>query len=52
MRYYVNPETYIVRLGYRGFLSAIWMMWKMNRNARALAMTTKAEIIFPLPWLK
>ena len=52
MRYYVDADHFIVRLGYRGFLSAIWMLWKMNRNARALQINTKAEIILPLRWLR
>ena len=49
---HLNAERYIVRLGYRGFLSAVWMLWKMNRNGKQLGIVTKAEFILPVPWLK
>lgn len=47
------PNTaFIKRLGYYGFLSAVWMLWKMNRNARQLDIKSKCEITLPMPWLK
>ena len=49
---YRLADHFIVRLSYRGFLSAVWMVWKMNRNSRQLGITSKAEIILPLRWLK
>lgn len=52
IRYRPKPDRSIVRLGYSGFLSAVWMMWKMNRASRAFDIKTKAEIIFPLRWLR
>ena len=42
----------IERVGYRGFLSAVWMLWKMNRNAKEMRLNTKAEIILPLRWFR
>lgn len=49
---YVNTGLFIKRLGYRGFLSAVWMLWKMNRNAKALRINTKCEIVLPIRWLR
>jgi len=42
----------IVRLGYSGFLSAVWMLWRMNRNAKQLRIISKCELILPLRWFK
>lgn len=47
-----NPNDAIVRLNYRGFLSAVWMLWKMNRSSRSVGVKTEARIVLPLPWLK
>jgi hypothetical protein len=47
-----HGPVWLKRLGYSGFLSAVWMLWKMNRNAKQLRITTKAEIILPVPGLK
>ena len=44
--------AWIVPLGYRGFLSLIWMLCRMNRNAKQLDIHTKAEIILPVRWLR
>lgn len=42
----------IQRIGYSGFLSAVWMLWKMNKSARTNQIHMKAEIIVPLKWLR
>lgn len=42
----------MIRSGYRGFLSAVLMLWRMNRNARKLNIKTKAEFIIGFPWFK
>lgn len=42
----------VIRLGYRGFLSAVVMLWRMNRNARQLDIKTKAEFILPVRWFR
>lgn len=42
----------IIRLGYRGFLSAVVMLWRMNRNCRKLGIKTRAEFIVGFPWFK
>lgn len=44
--------TPIIRLGYSGFFSAVVMLWRMNRNAKATGIKTKAEFILPLRWFK
>lgn len=51
---FVGPGTrgYIVRLGYRGFLSAVWMLWKMNSNAKQLGIKSRCEIMLPIRWLR
>ncbi len=51
MNFYPNT-AFIKRIGYRGFLSAVWMLWKLNRNARQLRIETIYEIRLPVPWLK
>jgi hypothetical protein len=50
----VFPETsgFIKRVGYRGFLSMIWTLWRMNRSAKKMRIQCKAEIMFPVHWLK
>lgn len=45
-----NPG--IRRFGYSGFLSAVWMLWKMNRNANRMRIHTKAEILLPIRWFR
>ena len=47
-----QPGRFIKRLGYSGFLSLIWMLWCMNRNCKRLDIHTKAEIVFPVRWLR
>ena len=42
----------VKRLGYRGFLSAVWILWKMNRNAKKLRITTECRIRLPIRWLR
>lgn len=44
--------TVFSRHGYRGFLSLVWMLWKMNHKLRQLDMTSKVEITLPMPWLR
>lgn len=41
----------IQRMGYSGFLSAVIMLWRMNRNAKQLGLVTKAEFTLPVRWL-
>lgn len=45
-----NPN--IKRVGYYGFLSMIWTLWRMNRQAKTLNIKCKAEITFPIRWLR
>lgn len=47
-----SSPPWIKRLGYYGFLSAVFMLFRMNRNARKTGVTMKCEIIVGLPWLK
>lgn len=47
-----RADGFIKPLGYSGFLSAVWMLWRMNRNAKQTAVVMKAEIIVPLRWFK
>jgi hypothetical protein len=48
----LDPNRHIKRRGYSGFLSMIWMLWRMNRNAKKLDIKTKAEIILPVRWFR
>lgn len=48
----MNERAIYTRVGYRGFLSAVWMLFKMNRNARQLGIRSRCEFITGMPWLK
>lgn len=39
-------------VGYRGFLSLVWMLWQQNRKARGLQLRTKFEIELPVRWTR
>lgn len=39
-------------VGYRGFLSLIWMLFQQNRKARRLNLRTKSEIELPVRWTR
>ena len=41
----------IERVGYSGFISAVWMLWRMNRAARQVDCKVKFEVIVPMRWL-
>lgn len=45
-------EAPIKLMGYRGFISAVWMLWRMNRASRAAGVTTEARIRLPIRWLR
>lgn len=49
---YPDPSRYLKRVGYHGFVSMIWTLWKMNRQAKKLGIQCKAEILFPIRWLR
>lgn len=49
---YPNTDDSIKRLGYRGFLSAVLMLWRMNRSARILGVSLRCEIVLPVRWLR
>ena len=49
---YPDTSGYIKRIGYRGFFSMIWTLWKMNRGAKKANIKCKAEITFPLRWIR
>lgn len=42
----------IERWGYKGFLSMIWMLWKMNRQAKLLKVNTEVVVAIPVRWLR
>lgn len=50
--FFPSNTPYIKRVGYRGFLSLVWMLWRMNRSAKLFGIKTKAEITLPVRWLK
>ena len=41
----------VKRLGYSGFLSAVWMLWRINRNAKQNRVMSIVEIRVPIRWL-
>jgi hypothetical protein len=47
-----HPDRFIKRLSYRGFLSAVWMLWKMNRAAKSNGIRTRCQIDLPIRWLR
>jgi hypothetical protein len=47
----VNPIP-MGRTGYRGFVSFIWVLFKFNRAANKLGISSKIEITLPLRWLR
>lgn len=41
-------ENITKRVGYKGFLSLVVMLWKLNRAARKYGIKAKYEIVFPI----
>ena len=52
MNWFPSASVDIKRVGYHGFLSMIWMLWKTNRQSRILGTKCKMEVIFPVRWFK
>lgn len=46
------PTDYAKRIGCYGFLSAIVMLWRLNRNAKELGIKSKIELTLPLRWFR
>lgn len=46
-----SGPVWLKPLEYRGFISAVWLLWKMNRNAKQLRIKTRAVFTLPVPWL-
>jgi len=40
----------VSRIGYHGFMSLIWVLFKFNRAARKSGIESNIEITLPLRW--
>ena len=49
---FVEPKDRVKRIGYKGFLSIIWVLWKMNKQCRKKNFKAKYEFILPVKWFK
>lgn len=48
--WHLAPDRFIRRVGFSGFFSLVWAMFRMNRNAKKLGLQTKMEIKLPVRW--
>lgn len=48
----ISSTAGIVRVGYRGFLSAVVALWKMNRGAKRENLRARFVVEVPLRWLR